>query len=435
MTTTPKDPRVRSWWFLLTGALGGLAGWGLAEIARGFGGDATGVKEEMLNSAFYFAGFGLMVGAAIGLTEGWVRKDRKRLLYGLWVGLILGGVGGAMGGALGQAFYGLYPHKYAGKSRTDLALVLDSSSSMRSFFIFGNDPWGKRRKAAERLIDRLSPNDRVTVVDFDHQAELLLPLTRLDDDAARREARRSVSRIDSTGGTHLSAGLRVALDELLSHPSEGRDRVLLFLTDGMDSFGGVDPTILKTAVGAEIPIHTVGLGADIDPAVLQDIADRTGGSYYPVEHAGDLIAVFDRIYTRSSGAMTEYTETSSNADDLLTPQWVLLTLRVLSWAAVGWLIGLGQGIRENTREDLRACGLGGLLGGGLGGALFQVVGPAIGLQAGLVGRLAADVIVGAFIGGTMRVAQDVAGTDRKATTTLLAVLPEKSTAVSIRRRA
>lgn len=426
--TTVK--RTRSWHFVVSGALGGFAGFVLMEVLRQISPAGGTFRGDVLASALYFAGFGLAVGGALGMTEGLVKKDQRRLVYGLVMGLALGAVGGLLGGAVGQTIYSLFPHKYAGSSRADVALVLDSSGSMKQLFFFGNDPSGQRRKAAAKLVDRLSDADRVTIVDFDETARVWLPLTRMDSPASRRAAKQAISRVDSVGGTHLTAGLHAALAALLAQPSGGRDRFVVFLTDGE---GEYDPAVLAPAIQASVKIYTVGLGAEIDPRVLEDIATETGGAYYPVARAGDLIAVFDRIFTEHMGAMTEHRASGPEEAQLLTPVWILIFLRVLSWAAVGWLLGLGQGVRENTREDLRACAWGGLFGGALGGALFELAGPQIGLQAGLIGRLLADVTVGAFIGGTMRMAQArMVDKLERPTTPLLSVLPEKSAALSVR---
>ena len=92
-------------------------------------------------------------------------------------------------------------------------------------------------------------------------------------------------------------------------------------------------------------------------------------------------------------------------DHLESEPVLFIILRILSWAVMGLAIGAGQGVRENTREDLRACSLGGFLGGAVGGALFDPVSSVIALGGGLVGRCLADVVVGACIGGSMRLAQ------------------------------
>ena len=106
--------------------------------------------------------------------------------------------------------------------------------------------------------------------------------------------------------------------------------------------------------------------------------------------------------------------------ELLTPGWVLLLLRVLSWGVVGAVIGMGQGVTYNTREDLRACTLGGLVGGLIGGGLFDPVSQFADFGAASTGRAIADVVVGAAIGGSMKLAQGalVANSGRRPTALL-----------------
>lgn len=415
--------RVRSWHFVLTGGLGGLVGFALMEAVAAWLGGGGSRLETVGSKAIYFAGFGMAVGAALGMTEGYVRKDRRRLLYGLLVGLILGAAGGAGGGAAGQTLYGLFPVRYAGASNADLAIALDSSASMKILLFGGNDPGGKRKKAASRLVDRLSSSDRVAIIDFDGEGRVLLPLTALDGPKARRAAKAAIARIDDSGDTSLDAGLSAALGALLADEDAGRPRHVIFLTDGIGAFNA--PTI-DPAIEHGIAIHTVGLGSEVDRDLLAWIAQSTGGGYYPVADASDLIAVFERIFSESLDMTVRQPAAVAAAGEQLTHPALHFVLRIVSWALMGLALGFGQGVRENTREDLRACSLGGLFGGALGGALFNPVGGWIDLGAGLVGRALADVVVGAAIGGTMRLAQvQLVEASGKPTTTLLRMLPAK----------
>jgi len=137
--------------------------------------------------------------------------------------------------------------------------------------------------------------------------------------------------------------------------------------------------------------------------------------------------VFEKIFSEHLDLTEQRGEAPDDAEQLTHPT-LLLVLRILGWAAVGLALGLGQGVRENTREDLRACGLGGLLGGALGGALFDPVSEMTALGAGMVGRALADVVVGASIGGTLRVVQArLVEASGKPTTTLLSILPGRET--------
>ncbi len=422
-----EHAKARSRHYILSGALGGLVGFLLMEALAVFfrGGDTR--ADYLVHMALYFAGFGLAVGAALGLTEGLIARDRWRLWYGLIVGLLLGAVGGFCGGLVGQAIYGLVPLRYARQSNADLVIALDSSGSMRQMFFLGNDPWGRRKKAAKQLVDRLSTGDRVAVVDFDDEAEVLLPLTPMASAEARRRARQAVGQVDNSGGTNLDAGLSASLGVLDATRGDGRDKHVIFLTDGQ---GAYTPDAFPSQSMKGVVIHTVGLGSSVDADLLTAIAGSTGGKYYPVADAAELVAVFEQIFSEQV-AMTDVAE-GDEPGELLTPAWILVLLRILSWGAMGLAIGAGQGVRENTREDFRACALGGLIGGGLGGALFDPVSELTALGAGLVGRALADVVVGAMIGGSIRLAQrQLVEASGKPTTTLLSVLPKKHAIVRV----
>lgn len=414
--------KVRSGYFALTGALGGLVGFLLMELTRAHTGSGGGRAGDIISLGLQFTGFGLAVGAALGMTEGWVTGDRRRLVYGLILGIVLGAAGGFVGGGVGQLIFGLVPLRYAGTSNADIAVSLDSSGSMSELLFFGNDPWGRRKKATKRLIDRLSPSDRVAIVDFDDEGRLLFPLAPLDSPAAHRTAKEAVDRIDARGGTNLDAGLLVAIEELERAAVGGRDQHVIFLTDGAGTY---HPETAQRARRLGIRIHTVGLGDGVDAALLSSIAEQTGGHYYSVGDASDLIAVFDAIFVENVDMASTGSDASPQAELVSSPA-LLLLVRILSWAVMGLAIGAGQGVRENSREDLRACSLGGLLGGAVGGALFIPVSGWVGLGAGLVGRALGDVIVGGCIGGSMRLAQQqLVEASGKPTTTLIGILPEK----------
>jgi hypothetical protein len=415
--------KVRSRWFALSGALGGLLGFLILEgVSWSLPGAGTRAGD-VFRMAVYFSGFGLAVGAALGMTEGWILRKPGRLVYGLILGLTLGAAGGFAGGAVGQTIFGLLPERYAVPSNADLAIVLDSSGSMRQFFFWGNDPGGERRKAAKNLLDKLGETDRVAIVDFDDMGMVLFPLTALSSDSIRRQARSAVEAVDDSGGTDLSAGLDAGIQELVLHRIEGRKPFVIFLTDGE---GYYSPSSAQRAKENGIAIYTIGLGTEVSAPLLQSIAAETGGRYFPVEDAAELTALFERILTHQTDMASRASGQPVAGAQPLDHSGLRLFLRILSWAVMGLAIGAGQGVRENTREDLRACALGGLLGGALGGAAFEPVTSLLAFGGGIAGRALGDVIVGACIGGSMRLAQEKLVIQRgKETTTLIQILPRK----------
>jgi hypothetical protein len=422
------EKRVRSGYFVVSGGLGGVVGFILMEIALSQG--AGSRMGEILRAAISFAGFGVAVGAALGMTEGFVRKNRKRMIYGLIMGLILGVVGGFVGGAVGQTIYGLVPKTTHVPSPADVAIVLDSSSSMGYSFGFSqaSDPQGERRTAAKQLIDHLSGRDRVAVIDFDETAKVYFSLRVVDSDSVRNTAKQAVDRVDDSGGTNLSAGLDLAVKELSDNKVAARRQFVIFLTDG-DGFydGGAE----RAAKSAGIIVYTIGLGSDVKAPLLTSIAQATGGKYYPVADASQLSLLFQQIYVENTNMATSTGGAPAPGGTSDQSSMIFVFLRILSWAVMGLAIGAGQGVRENTREDLRACSLGGLLGGAVGGALFDPVSSVLVLAHGLVVLCLADIVVGACIGGSMRLAQQhMVEMPGKETTTLLSILPQKGSLVA-----
>jgi hypothetical protein len=164
----------------------------------------------------------------------------------------------------------------------DTALTLDSSQSMQD-----NDPANDRLTAAKSFVDALLPGDRAAVVDFDDVAVLLQPLT--EDRAAAKAA---IDLVDSYGNTDIGAGLEAALDELDRDGDPDHGRIVVLLTDGI---GYYDPSLTTRAIDTATTVYTVGLGGDTDEILLDDIATRTGGTFFLVQNAADLPGTFNRI--------------------------------------------------------------------------------------------------------------------------------------------
>lgn len=105
----------------------------------------------------------------------------------------------------------------------NLVLLIDTSGSTR-------DDVGLMRRAALRFLDELRPQDRVAVIQFSKQVELLKDLT-----TDRRRIETALSSLEPGTGTSFYDALQLTLDEVLNKV-EGRKAVIA-LTDGVDSYG------------------------------------------------------------------------------------------------------------------------------------------------------------------------------------------------------
>lgn len=162
----------------------------------------------------------------------------------------------------------------------NLSLVLDKSGSMQ----------GKKienlRQAARLVVDRLGPEDVISIVAFSDRKYLIAESQPVTDKEALKK---QIDRIRDGGGTAISGGMGQGLVELEKALSPDRVSRMLLLTDGQ-TFGDeeVCKKLGKKAGDKGIVVSALGLGDDWNEDLLDEIAEASGGS-------GDLIDSPDRI--------------------------------------------------------------------------------------------------------------------------------------------
>lgn len=169
-----------------------------------------------------------------------------------------------------------------GIAPSDVAFVLDESGSMSS-----NDPQRIRVSASTAFVDRFVEGDRAAVIGFESSARVILGLSS-DVDAIKA----ALNQTRASGGTDISSGVRAGLDELAKDAQPGRPQFLLLLSDGAGSYSH---TLTDRAAAEGVTIYTVGLGPSVPEALLTEIAERTGGRYFPAARADELPDLFQEI--------------------------------------------------------------------------------------------------------------------------------------------
>lgn len=179
----------------------------------------------------------------------------------------------------------------------DVVFVIDSSGSMD-----WNDGSGLRKQAAKAFVNKLGENDRAAVVDFDSYASVYQGFT---NDYAKVNS--AIDKVNSSGGTSLSAGMSVAINLYTSNSYTRTDayKYIIFLTDGDGSYS---TSYTKTAKDNNIVVYTIGLGSEVEENTLRAIADGTGGKYYFATTADAL----SDIYAEVSFETVDYTTDSNN---------------------------------------------------------------------------------------------------------------------------
>ena len=164
--------------------------------------------------------------------------------------------------------------------RKSILFVLDTSGSMRGAKI------EQAKDAVRTFVKSLNAEDRFNVVPFATEArpffEEPVPATWF----RKAEALSMVEGIGARGGTNVEDAVRVGLSHAFD--DEGRVPLTVFLTDGLPSVGERDTGVLVERVAQKARgarVFVLGVGADVNTALLDGFAERTGGRRYYVEES------------------------------------------------------------------------------------------------------------------------------------------------------
>jgi Ca-activated chloride channel family protein len=171
----------------------------------------------------------------------------------------------------------------------DLVLLLDRSGSMGGWKMVA------ARRAAARIVDTLTEQDRFAVLTFDSVVEQAFEGLVAASDRNRYRAVEHLARVDARGGTELLEPLRQAIS--LLHDQSGRERVLVLVTDGQV---GHEDQILEQTGGAlsSMRVHTVGIDRAVNAGFLGRLAGLGAGRCELVESEDRLDAAMEQIHRR-----------------------------------------------------------------------------------------------------------------------------------------
>ncbi len=167
-----------------------------------------------------------------------------------------------------------------------IALVFDRSGSMNGSKI------QQAKVAARTFIDNFADQDRAALVSFSSSvtADQQFLFTDLPGKQTIKDA---INRLNAGGGTALIDGVIVGVNLTAGEP--GTKAVIVF-TDGQEnSSSHTLQDAVSTAVAANIPVYTIGLGSGANQSFLTTLAHDTGGEYYYAPSASQMAAIYAAI--------------------------------------------------------------------------------------------------------------------------------------------
>jgi VWFA-related protein len=166
-----------------------------------------------------------------------------------------------------------------------VVLAIDVSGSMEGA------PLDQAKAAAQRFVDGLEPDDQLAIITFSETSQKLLDFT-----SDRTAITAAIAGLRAGGPTALYNA--TADSARLASTAASARRAVILLSDG--GIGVSTSTItraeaLTTVTPLGVPVFTIGLGAEIDRAYLEELSDISGGQLTEAPSPEALTQAYDQV--------------------------------------------------------------------------------------------------------------------------------------------
>jgi Ca-activated chloride channel homolog len=169
----------------------------------------------------------------------------------------------------------------------NLAVAVDTSGSM------AGAPMMYVRDGLFRMLGALEPEDRVSLVTFDDDAEVVA----LDLPGDSPQLAQAIGELRAGGMTNVYAGLRTAYQVVEERADDERQNRVILLSDGEATVGIVNDERLvemsRLYNERGLGLTTIGLGSQFDPTLMRRLSESGSGAFYFLEDPSAVEEVFE----------------------------------------------------------------------------------------------------------------------------------------------
>ena len=251
----------------------------------------------------------------------------------------------------------------------DLMLSVDISGSMEAQDMVVGNRQASRIDVVKAVVGDFverREGDRLGLILFAAHAYIQAPL--LDRETVGQLLEEAEIGIIEESATAIGDAIGLSVIHLRSRPENSR--VLILLTDGVNNAGAVSPEQAgQLAQQESIKIYTIGIGADqvvqrtffgarainpsaeLDEAVLTQIAESTGGRYFRARDVNDLVDIYEELDRLEAIEQDEQTYRPTRVL-FYWPLGIAIVLSfILTLLSIPWFALLGINIRKDPDDS------------------------------------------------------------------------------------
>lgn len=173
--------------------------------------------------------------------------------------------------------------------QSNYVFLLDVSGSMSS-----KDKLTLLKAGMKSMVDYLDPNDRISIVTYASGEKLVLESTLVKESS---KIKKVIDKLEASGSTAGSAGMRMAYKECLEHFIEGGNNRVIMGTDGDFNVGETSTDAIKelaetyAAKGIYLTICGFGTG-NLNDGMMETVSNAGNGTYQYIDDEDELTKVF-----------------------------------------------------------------------------------------------------------------------------------------------
>ena len=173
----------------------------------------------------------------------------------------------------------------------NLSVVIDRSGSMQG------EPLDEAKKCAMMLVDRMSPNDQLSIVSYDNNADVVFSTTKV----LRKDfLKTQISRIRPGGATALYDGWSLGAEQVAQNAGENYLSRVLLLSDGQANSGLTDEETIsshcQTMAENGVTTSTYGLSEHFNENLMTAMAQSGQGQAHYGQKADNLMDPFQEEF-------------------------------------------------------------------------------------------------------------------------------------------